>query len=64
MGGVRGGGGRGEVVGVGGGGSRRVCAEFVRRQTVGSRLGIDEIGGRATELQKLEINCRRHTVGH
>ena len=43
---------------------RRVCADFVRMQIVGSRLGIDEIGGRVTEPQKLEINCRRHTASH
>lgn len=45
-------------------GARCVCADFVRMQIVESRLGIDEIGSRVTEPQKLEINCRRHTASH
>lgn len=45
-------------------GPRYVCADFVRMQIARSRLGIDEIGGRVTEPQKLEINCRRHTASH
>lgn len=52
------------AVGVGEVGGGRVCADFVRMQIVGSRLGIDEIGGRVTEPQRLEINCRRHTASH
>lgn len=43
---------------------RRVCVDFVRMQIAGSRLGIDEIGSRETEPQKLEINCRRHKASH
>lgn len=41
-----------------------VCVDFVRMQIAGSRLGIDEIGSRETEPQKLEINCRRHKASH
>lgn len=52
------------AVGVGEVGGGRVCADFVRMQIVGSRLGIDEIGGRVTEPQRLEIKCRRHTASH
>lgn len=48
----------------GGCAGRRVCADFVRMQIAGSRLGIDEIGGQETEPQKLEINCWRHTASH
>lgn len=48
----------------GGGVGSRVCADFVRMQIAGSRLGIDEIGSRETEPQKLEINCRRHKASH
>lgn len=53
----------------GGGGAgrhpgRRVCVDFVGMQIAGSRLGIDEIGSRETEPQKLEINCRRHKASH
>lgn len=47
-----------------GGEGRRVCADFIRMQIVGSRLGIDKIGCRLTEPQKLEINCRRHMASH
>lgn len=45
-------------------GNRRCCAGFVRRQIVRSRLGIDEMGDRVTEPQKLEINCVGHAASH